>query len=67
MFSYLLLLFSFQPNDVRAAEFGGALAVGVCTGFFTKEELKQASSGDAVILADLADAKAFMSLLGIET
>ncbi|RWR83761.1 hypothetical protein CKAN_01252900 [Cinnamomum micranthum f. kanehirae] len=54
------------PNDIQAAEFGGALAVGVCTGVFTKEELIQASSGDAVILADLADAKAFMSLLGIE-
>ncbi|XP_058093806.1 uncharacterized protein LOC131239904 [Magnolia sinica] len=53
------------PNDIRAAEFGGALAVGVCTGIFNKEELEQASNGNAVILEDLVDTNAFMNLLGI--
>ncbi|OVA20513.1 Lipase [Macleaya cordata] len=36
------------PNDIRAAEFGGALAVGVCTGIFSKEELEQASNGVSI-------------------
>ncbi|XP_074556061.1 uncharacterized protein LOC141811886 [Curcuma longa] len=53
------------PNDIKAAEYGGALAVGVCTGIFTEAELKQASSGTAIILPDLTDSKAFMKLLGI--
>ncbi|KAF8378170.1 hypothetical protein HHK36_029507 [Tetracentron sinense] len=53
------------PNDIKAAEFGGALAVGVCTGIFSKVELEQASSGGAVVLADLRDGGSFMSLLGI--
>ncbi|XP_072965179.1 uncharacterized protein [Typha angustifolia] len=52
------------PNDIRAAEFGGALAVGVCTGIFREEELKQASCGNAVILPDLTDCTSFMKLLG---
>ncbi|KAK1294945.1 hypothetical protein QJS10_CPA16g00290 [Acorus calamus] len=55
------------PNDIRAAEFGGALAIGVCTGIFSKEDLESASTGKAVILAGLADDKAFMSLLGLES
>ncbi|XP_057528347.1 uncharacterized protein LOC130807223 isoform X2 [Amaranthus tricolor] len=42
------------PNDIQAAESGGALAVGVCTGIFKKEELEQASIGGAVILPSLA-------------
>ncbi|KAJ8438582.1 hypothetical protein Cgig2_024671 [Carnegiea gigantea] len=53
------------PNDIKAAEFGGAVAVGVCTGFFTKEELEQASSGNAIILQDLSDCGKFLNLLGI--
>ncbi|XP_010248799.1 PREDICTED: uncharacterized protein LOC104591596 [Nelumbo nucifera] len=55
------------PNDIKAAEFGGALAVGVCTGIFNEEQLKEASSGGAVILANLCDIGVFMSLLGIES
>ncbi|XP_043704575.1 uncharacterized protein LOC122654515 [Telopea speciosissima] len=54
------------PNDIRAGEFGGALAVGVCTGVFSKEQLEQVSTGGAVILADLSDIKGFMMLLGIQ-
>ncbi|KAJ4974711.1 hypothetical protein NE237_007885 [Protea cynaroides] len=53
------------PNDIRAGEFGGALAVGVCTGAFSKEQLEQASSGGAVVFADLCDIEGFMRLLGI--
>lgn len=60
-----LMLF-LQPNDIKAAEYGGALAVGVCTGIFTEAELKKASSGTAIILPDLTDSKAFMKLLGIK-
>ncbi|XP_028552162.1 uncharacterized protein LOC110102354 isoform X2 [Dendrobium catenatum] len=53
------------PNDIRAAENGGALAIGVCTGVFTAEELQKASNGNAVILPDLTNAEAFLKLLGI--
>lgn len=54
-----------QPNDIKAAESGGALAVGVCTGIFGKDELKQVSNGGAIILHNLCDAKLFFNLLGI--
>ncbi|ONK60845.1 uncharacterized protein A4U43_C08F23320 [Asparagus officinalis] len=54
------------PNDIRAAEYGGALAVGVCTGVFSGEELKQASNGSAIILADLKDTASFLRLLGVD-
>uniref|UniRef100_A0A7C8Z7L3 Phosphoglycolate phosphatase n=1 Tax=Opuntia streptacantha TaxID=393608 RepID=A0A7C8Z7L3_OPUST len=53
------------PNDIKAAEFGEAVAVGVCTGIFTKEDLEQASSGNAIILRDLTDCGSFLNLLGI--
>lgn len=52
------------PNDIQAAEFGGALAIGVCTGFFRKEELEQASNGGAVILQNLSFCESFLNLLG---
>ncbi|CAL9111534.1 unnamed protein product [Musa acuminata var. zebrina] len=54
------------PNDIKAAEYGGALAIGVCTGIFTEEELKKSSCGSAIILSDLTDSTTFMNLLGIE-
>ncbi|KMS99655.1 hypothetical protein BVRB_1g022220 isoform B [Beta vulgaris subsp. vulgaris] len=46
-----------RPNDIRAADFGGALAIGVCTGIFGKEDLEQASSGVSVILQDLSSTR----------
>ncbi|KNA10062.1 hypothetical protein SOVF_147910 [Spinacia oleracea] len=52
------------PNDIIAAESEGAMAIGVCTGVFGKEELEQVSNGGAVILQDLCDYKNFCSLLG---
>eukprot|EP01018_Ginkgo_biloba_P003154 Gb_22352 [translate_table: standard] len=54
------------PNDIQAAEFGGALPIGVCTGVFKKEDLEKASSGNAHLLDNLTDSKNFMSLLRIE-
>ncbi|XP_021747870.1 uncharacterized protein LOC110713729 [Chenopodium quinoa] len=53
------------PNDIRAAEFGGALAIGVCTGIFGKEELDPASTGGAVVLQNLSDCESFLNLLGL--
>ncbi|XP_021746486.1 uncharacterized protein LOC110712348 isoform X2 [Chenopodium quinoa] len=53
------------PNDIRAAEFGGALAIGVCTGIFGKEELDQASTEGAVVLKNLSDCESFLNLLGL--
>lgn len=54
-----------SPNDIKAAEFEGAFAIGVCTGVFGKEELEQVSNGGAVILQDLCDHESFFNLLGI--
>uniref|UniRef100_A0A7S0QZI5 Phosphoglycolate phosphatase n=1 Tax=Pyramimonas obovata TaxID=1411642 RepID=A0A7S0QZI5_9CHLO len=45
------------PKDILAAEYGGAKALGVCTGVFGKEELEKSSKNDAVILPDLTDFK----------
>uniref|UniRef100_A0A803M6W5 Uncharacterized protein n=1 Tax=Chenopodium quinoa TaxID=63459 RepID=A0A803M6W5_CHEQI len=53
------------PNDIIAAECEGALAIGVCTGIFRKEELEQVSNRGAVILQDLCDHKSFINLLVI--
>ncbi|XP_024519524.1 uncharacterized protein LOC112342237 [Selaginella moellendorffii] len=52
------------PNDVAAAELGGALPVAVCTGIFTGSELRQASGTNAVILNDLTNAEAFLAIFG---
>ncbi|XP_078166522.1 uncharacterized protein LOC144561433 isoform X1 [Carex rostrata] len=55
------------PNDIKAAESGGALAVGVCTGVFSREELEKASNGTAIIHPNLMDFEGFMSsILGFE-
>ena len=59
------ILVLLQPNDIQAAESGGALAVGVCTGIFKKEELEQASIGGAVILPSLAVCESFLNLLNL--
>jgi hypothetical protein len=56
-----------QPNDIKAAEYGGALAIGVCTGVFSRDDLEAASkSGRAVILDDLHDAGIFLKACGLE-
>ncbi|KAL2903510.1 Protein pelota-like protein, partial [Bienertia sinuspersici] len=52
-----------HPNDIKAAESGGALTVGVCTGVFRKEELVQAINGGAIILQDLCDNRSFFDLI----
>ena len=46
---------------MQAAAFGGAKALGVCTGVFTAAELKAANS-DAVVVADLSDVDATLAL-----
>nr|GMD98096.1 uncharacterized protein LOC109147156 isoform X1 [Ipomoea batatas] len=54
-------------SDIEAAEFGGALPVGVCTGIFTADELKGASNGgNALILPDLCDTRRFMAMLAVD-
>jgi ribonucleotide monophosphatase NagD (HAD superfamily) len=56
-----------QPNDIKAAEYGGALAIGVCTGVFSRDDLEAASkSGRAVILDDLKDSAVFLKACGLE-
>ena len=54
------------PNDVKAANFAGAAAVGVCTGVFTREELEQSSGSDAdTVLPDLTDIPVVLRALGL--
>lgn len=45
-----------------AAAFGGAKALGVCTGVFSAAELQEANA-EAVVLPDLADTEAVLALL----
>jgi phosphoglycolate phosphatase-like HAD superfamily hydrolase len=50
------------PADVQAAAFGGARALGVCTGVFAAEDLRAANS-EAVVRADLAEVQSVLALL----
>ena len=43
------------PNDILAAENGGATAVGVCTGIFDASALSATSKKSALILPNLSD------------
>ena len=52
------------PMDVQAAVGGGAQAIGVCTGIYTKQELSEAAPG-AVVLDDLTNTAAVMRVLGL--
>ena len=54
-----------QPADVCAAAYGGANALGVCTGVFTDEQLR-AANGDATVLPDLSDLDAVLALVASE-
>jgi len=55
------------PNDIRAAEYGGALAIGVCTGIFSQKELRDVSQSEtpAIILDNLLNTKSFLGILGL--
>jgi phosphoglycolate phosphatase len=50
------------PADVQAAVFGGARALGVCTGIFSRDELLQANP-KATVVTDLADIDAVLNIL----
>jgi phosphoglycolate phosphatase-like HAD superfamily hydrolase len=51
--------------DVQAAVGGGAQAVGVCTGIYTRQELQEAAP-EAVVLEDLTDLAGVLSSFGLE-
>ncbi|KAG6549402.1 hypothetical protein Mapa_009121 [Marchantia paleacea] len=53
------------PSDIRAAEYGGTLALGVCTGVFSRDDLLAASDGTAIILEDLKDSGIFFKACNI--
>lgn len=55
------------PNDVRAAEACGATPIALLTGVFGEAELRASSKApdDLVVLEDLADTDAVMSVLGL--
>ena len=53
------------PADVRAAAFGSARALGVCTGVFTQDELLAANSS-ATVLPDLSNVEGVLSLFESE-
>lgn len=50
--------------DVQAAVGGGAHAVGVCTGIYTRQELQEAAP-QAAVLDDLTDLPAVLRTLGL--
>jgi phosphoglycolate phosphatase-like HAD superfamily hydrolase len=52
------------PMDVQAAVGAGAVAVGVCTGIYTRQELAEAAP-EAVVLEDLCDLQAVMQTFGL--
>jgi phosphoglycolate phosphatase-like HAD superfamily hydrolase len=51
------------PADVVAAGYGGARALGVCTGVFTREELMDACAATDVVVHDLTQTDALLDLL----
>ncbi len=52
------------PMDVQAAVGGGAQAIGVCTGIYTKQELSEAAPG-AVVLDDVTNTAGVLKVLGL--
>lgn len=52
------------PMDVQAAVGGGAEAVGVCTGIYSRQELEEAAPG-ALVLDDLTNTPAVLAALGL--
>lgn len=50
--------------DVQAAVGGGAHAVGVCTGIYTRQELSEAAP-EAVVLDDLTDLQHTLAAHGL--
>ncbi|GAQ85910.1 hypothetical protein KFL_002600180 [Klebsormidium nitens] len=56
------------PADIQAASYGGAHAVGVCTGVFSALELTEAGKGNkhgVTILTGLADQSLFLQTVGL--
>ena len=52
------------PNDITAAEGGGATALGLTTGVFSQLQLRQSAQlSSTVILDGLSDVSAVLSLL----
>lgn len=58
--------FGDTPNDMKAAEFAGATAVGLLTGIFSREELADSSqAAEPIILDDLSDTDGVFAALGL--
>lgn len=53
-----------QPQDIQAAGFGKATAIGVATGIYTREQL-EAVPGVAVVLDSFLDVDAVLTALGL--
>ena len=58
-----ILVVGDTPHDVACAHAVGALPVGVATGGFNVEQLRQ--SGAAIVFEDLTDTEAFLELLEV--
>lgn len=57
-----------QPADVQAASYGGAHAIGVCTGVFSPQELIEAAKDNkhgVTILEGLAAQPQFLEAAGL--
>ena len=62
--------FGDTPNDVRAAAAAGALPVGLATGAFSQQQLRDAAAAagvahSAVVLPDLRDTAAVLRAMGL--
>jgi len=57
-----------QPNDILAAQFGGARPLGLTTGIFSKAELEAVvTREDGIILDSLEDLPAVLEACGLAT
>jgi len=58
--------FGDTPNDIKAAEFAGATAIGLLTGVFTREELAESSKVESpIIFDDLSRTEEVLAALGL--
>lgn len=58
------------PNDIQAACEAGAIAIGVCTGTFSRQELQRTLDGcgsRGIVLDDLRDLRSCLAALGFDS
>ena len=66
------MIYGVQPADVKAAHFGEALAIGVCTGVFINKNLEDSGREcraippfPTIVLPNLANSNDFLCAVGL--